>query len=93
MAVPSRDESATIDISDNGPGIPDDRKAAMLEPFVRGDEARTMDDCSGFGLGLSIAQAIVEGHRGSLSLHDNMKPRIAAARFRRKRATASGITK
>jgi signal transduction histidine kinase len=65
------DETVTIDISDNGPGIPDDKKAAMLEPFVRGDEARTMDEGSGFGLGLSIAQAIVQGHGGSLSLHDN----------------------
>jgi hypothetical protein len=25
----------------------------MLEPFVRGDEARNMDEAAGFGLGLS----------------------------------------
>jgi signal transduction histidine kinase len=43
----------------------------MLKPFVRGDEARTMDEKSGFGLGLSIAQAMVCGHGGELSLHDN----------------------
>jgi signal transduction histidine kinase len=70
VTVVGHDEAATIDISDNGPGIPDDKKAAMLEPFVRGDEARTMDDSSGFGLGLSIAQTIVRTHGGSLSLHD-----------------------
>jgi signal transduction histidine kinase len=61
----------TIDVSDDGPGIPDERKAAMLEPFVRGEEARTMDETAGFGLGLSIAQAIVTAHAGTLQLLDN----------------------
>ncbi|UPK38343.1 HAMP domain-containing protein [Bradyrhizobium sp. 186] len=60
-----------IDVSDDGPGIPDERKAAMLEPFVRGEEARTMDETAGFGLGLSIAQAIVTAHGGTLLLLDN----------------------
>ncbi|WP_050626934.1 ATP-binding protein [Bradyrhizobium viridifuturi] len=60
-----------IDVSDDGPGIPEHRRAEMLKPFVRGDEARTMDEKSGFGLGLSIAQAMVSGHGGELSLHDN----------------------
>ncbi len=60
----------TIEVGDDGPGITDARKAVMLEPFVRGDEARNMDDASGFGLGLSIARAIVLAHGGELSLHD-----------------------
>jgi signal transduction histidine kinase len=37
---------------------------------VRGDDARTMDDSTGFGLGLSIARAIALAHGGELSLHD-----------------------
>ncbi|TCU69393.1 signal transduction histidine kinase [Bradyrhizobium sp. R2.2-H] len=60
-----------IDVVDDGPGIPDERKAAMLEPFVRGEEARTMDETAGFGLGLSITQAIVTAHDGRLLLLDN----------------------
>ncbi|GKQ49369.1 ATP-binding protein [Bradyrhizobium sp. Ce-3] len=64
-------DQAVIDVSDDGPGIPEHRRAEMLKPFVRGDEARTMDEKSGFGLGLSIAQAMVCGHGGELSLHDN----------------------
>jgi signal transduction histidine kinase len=59
-----------IDVEDDGPGISDTRKQEMLEPFVRGDDARTMDDSTGFGLGLSIARAIAIAHGGELSLHD-----------------------
>ena len=62
---------AMIEVADDGPGIPDQQKPAMLEPFVRGEEARTMDATSGFGLGLSIAQAVAHAHNGTLSLGDN----------------------
>lgn len=65
----SRD-MVTIDVEDDGPGISDARKDAMLEPFVRGDDARNMDEAAGFGLGLSIARAIVLAHGGELSLND-----------------------
>jgi len=71
VALLTSGDRLVIDVSDDGPGIPDDRKAAMLEPFVRGEEARTMDETAGFGLGLSIAQAIVTAHDGTLVLLDN----------------------
>lgn len=61
-----------IDVEDDGPGISDTRKQEMLEPFVRGDDARTMDESTGFGLGLSIARAIALAHGGELSLHDRV---------------------
>jgi signal transduction histidine kinase len=63
-------DTMTIDVADDGPGISDADKAAMLEPFVRGDEARNMNEAAGFGLGLSIARAIALAHGGELSLHD-----------------------
>jgi len=63
-------DQMTIDVEDDGPGISDAQKNNMLEPFVRGDDARNMDEASGFGLGLSIANAIVLAHGGALSLHD-----------------------
>jgi signal transduction histidine kinase len=71
VALLTSGDRLVIEVSDDGPGIPDDRKAAMLEPFVRGEEARTMDETAGFGLGLSIAQAIVTAHDGTLELLDN----------------------
>ena len=63
-------DTITIEVEDDGPGISDARKDVMLQPFVRGDDARNMDEASGFGLGLSIARAIVLAHGGALSLHD-----------------------
>jgi signal transduction histidine kinase len=60
----------TIEVEDDGPGISDARKEVMLEPFVRGDDARNMDEAAGFGLGLSIARSIVLAHGGELSLND-----------------------
>jgi signal transduction histidine kinase len=63
-------EALTVEVEDDGPGISDARKAFMLEPFVRGDDARNMDEAAGFGLGLSIARTIVLAHGGELSLND-----------------------
>ncbi len=62
--------TVTIAVEDDGPGIPDTHKQAMFEPFVRGDAARGMNDKTGFGLGLSIARAVIEAHRGTLTLLD-----------------------
>ncbi|NVN87253.1 MAG: HAMP domain-containing protein [Rhodopseudomonas sp.] len=66
----SSPDDITIEVEDDGPGISDARKDIMLEPFVRGDDARNMDEAAGFGLGLSIARAVVLAHGGELSLRD-----------------------
>ena len=63
-------DTATIAVEDDGPGISDARKEVMMEPFVRGDDARNMDETAGFGLGLSIARTIALAHGGKLSLND-----------------------
>lgn len=65
------ESGAVIDVADTGPGISDAQKNAMLQPFVRGDDARNMDhEAAGFGLGLSIARAIALAHGGELTLRD-----------------------
>ncbi|NVO13672.1 MAG: HAMP domain-containing protein [Rhodoplanes sp.] len=61
-----------IDIEDDGPGIPERDRTAMLRPFVRGETARSMDGTTGFGLGLSIAQVVVTAHGGTLALLDGV---------------------
>jgi two-component system osmolarity sensor histidine kinase EnvZ len=45
----------TLEISDRGPGIPDDQMRQVFQPFLRLDNARTQ---AGSGLGLTIVQEI-----------------------------------
>jgi two-component system OmpR family sensor kinase len=54
-------------VHDDGPGFPPDLAASAFERFTRGDTARTREE-SGAGLGLSLVQAIVDAHRGRVSL-------------------------
>ena len=60
------EESFTISIIDNGPGIPENQKSKLLLPFERVDEAR--GNAGGSGLGLTIADRIVKAHDGKLEL-------------------------
>ncbi|PHZ83869.1 HAMP domain-containing sensor histidine kinase [Paremcibacter congregatus] len=60
----------SISISDDGPGIPHDKIICALEPFERLSKARESNQ-GGFGLGLTVAKAISEGHDGELILTAN----------------------
>jgi signal transduction histidine kinase len=55
----------TIEVLDDGPGIPDDERTRIFERFYRADAARAARD-GGAGLGLSIAQWIVDLHGGEI---------------------------
>jgi signal transduction histidine kinase len=68
----------TVEIADDGPGIPPERQAEMLQPFVRGDEARggvAVAD-GGLGLGLSITATIAAEHGGSLAFDRGLDGRF-----------------
>lgn len=56
-----------LEISDNGSGIPPDKRGRVLERFYRLDESRTKP---GSGLGLSLVRAIAGIHGGTLTLGD-----------------------
>ena len=61
---------AKVTVADDGPGIPEEHREAVLERFTRLDEARTRDT-GGVGLGLAIVSNVVAGHRGRLEITDN----------------------
>lgn len=60
-------EQALVEVADAGPGIPESVRASLFERFVRGDDSRSRAAGS-TGLGLSIAEAIVRAHRGSIDV-------------------------
>lgn len=54
---------ARITVSDTGPGIAEADMPHLFQRFYRGEKSRTR---KGYGLGLSLARAIVNAHRGSI---------------------------
>lgn len=61
-------DTATIEISDTGPGIPENKHEEVFERFTRLDNARSTP---GNGLGLSLVRAVVDRHNGKIELQDN----------------------
>jgi signal transduction histidine kinase len=57
-----------IMVSDNGPGIPQQYRQAVLQRFYRLDRSRTTP---GSGLGLSLVSAVASLHDATLALADN----------------------
>jgi signal transduction histidine kinase len=60
--------SATVSVQDRGPGISAVDQPRVFERFYRGDKSRTHRGDVGAGLGLSIAQTLVEAHSGRITL-------------------------
>jgi signal transduction histidine kinase len=58
-------DSVTIEVVDEGPGIAESERDRIFERFYRADSARAATD-GGAGLGLAIAQWIVDLHGGDI---------------------------
>ena len=65
-----------LSISDDGPGIPVDKRDAVLKPFYRTDKSRNRNT-GGFGLGLAIAEMVVKDCGGQIRIGES---RLGGAR-------------
>ncbi|WP_208441456.1 sensor histidine kinase [Bartonella raoultii] len=74
LSMEYRGEHLLVVVSDNGPGIAEDKREKVTERFVRLEESRTQP---GFGIGLSIAKAVMKLHGGELLL-ENANPGLRA---------------
>lgn len=54
-------EAVEIDVADSGPGVPEELRARIFEPFFTAREGGT-------GLGLAVARQIVEAHAGRIEV-------------------------
>lgn len=74
IRVRSTDLAVTVDITDDGPGIPPDLQSRIFEPRFTTKDGRVQ---FGLGLGLSISRQIVEEHHGTI----NVESRPGHTRF------------
>lgn len=74
LSMEEKENKILIIISDNGVGIAAKDRERAMERFVRLDESRTQP---GFGIGLSLAKAVMKLHNGQLIL-DNANPGLKA---------------
>lgn len=61
------EDGIVLSVADNGPGVPAVKRDEVIKRFVRLDESRSKP---GTGLGLSLVEAVMELHGGSLRLSD-----------------------
>lgn len=64
------DTDIKISVSDEGPGVPEQYRKAVFERFQQLGTTSSSSKEKGFGLGLNICKAIVEGHGGSLGVEE-----------------------
>ena len=61
--------SCTIELDDDGPGIPEALQQRVFEPFFRTEASRNRDT-GGIGLGLTTARSIVLDHGGTIEVRN-----------------------
>lgn len=62
--------NAVIEVSDNGPGIPDESKDRIFQMFYTTGH-KSADGKRGMGLGLPLCRAILNAHKGTIEVLDN----------------------
>ncbi|MDX7880755.1 ATP-binding protein [Acinetobacter nosocomialis] len=67
LSAKVENEHILITVADHGEGIPEDQIEELMQPFVRGNSARTIQ---GSGLGLAIVKRIVDIHQGEIQIHN-----------------------
>lgn len=68
LVARDHDGILAVEVADNGPGIPSERRSDALRRFGRLDPSRHRP---GSGLGLSLVEAVAGLHHGAISLEDN----------------------
>jgi signal transduction histidine kinase len=71
LLLEARDEKAVITVRDSGIGIATEDQTRIFERFYRVDKARSRE-LGGAGIGLAIADWIVQQHRGSVTVQSSI---------------------
>lgn len=75
--VKQKNGTVSINVEDDGPGIPSQERERVLKPFYRIDKSRNRST-GGFGLGLAIAEMAIRHNNGSIEISES---KLGGARF------------
>ncbi|NPD69348.1 HAMP domain-containing protein (plasmid) [Lichenicola cladoniae] len=64
-----REDTVVVAVRDSGPGIPTTAFEEVFAPFYRLERSRNRAT-GGVGLGLTSARSVIQGHGGSITLHN-----------------------
>ncbi|HJV06867.1 MAG TPA: ATP-binding protein [Chromobacteriaceae bacterium] len=77
LSVQTEQYGLTVCVDDDGPGIPEDDRERIFDPFLRLDRSRDRST-GGYGLGLSFVRLIAEHHGGHAEVQTSP---LGGARF------------
>jgi two-component system OmpR family sensor kinase len=68
VSIKGADDAIEIEVADKGPGLSAEDQEHIFERFYRADSSRVRTGSDGSGLGLSIVDAVMRAHGGSVSV-------------------------
>ncbi len=72
IVVNIKAESVSIEVHDDGPGVPHEKWDGIFTPFVTVESSRNRQTNS-FGLGLAIVSRVIHWHKGSVTITDSAR--------------------
>ena len=78
MSTAREGDELVLRIADNGVGVPEADRERVLQRFVRLEKSRST---AGSGLGLSLVNAVVAFHNGTIELADNAPGLVVTIRI------------
>jgi two-component system OmpR family sensor kinase len=72
LSITQDNSGVHLSVTDNGPGLTPEAQSKIFQRFYRADPSRARVDGEGSGLGLSIVDAVMRAHGGSVSVQSTL---------------------
>ena len=72
VSLRESDKEVALSVGDTGPGLQEEHKKRIFERFFRADPSRARTSGEGSGLGLSIVDAVMKAHGGSVTVESEL---------------------